>query len=267
MNDAVDRVITEREAMDSGFSGGLALSALAHVLLIGVAVAAPLLLPKLPPLRVQEGFAVPMPPGGGGTPTVQPPAPTASAAPAAAPEPEAPPPAPPPKVIKPPRPEPKKETGLPRPDAKKRPRAKPSASPTPPQTAYDPRTDARRASGPGGAGTSPATPGLEFGPPGPGVPGGTDWLGDWYLAGVQRKIWMIWAQQVKSGFSQSIAVRFTILADGAVTDVQVTQSSGATLLDLAAQRAVVSAAPFGPLPRNYGTNRYTIQAVFKPTTP
>jgi len=215
VNDAVDRVITEREAMDSGFSGGLALSALAHVLLIGVAVAAPLLLPKPPPLRVQEGFAVPMPPGGGGTPTVQPPAPTASAAP----EPEALPPAPPPKVIKPPRPEPKKETGLPRPDAKKRPRAKPSASPTPPQTAYDPRTDARRASGPGGTGTSTATPGLEFGPPGPGVPGGTDWLGDWYLAGVQRKIWMIWAQQVKSGFSQSIAVRFMILADGAVTDV------------------------------------------------
>ena len=59
---------------------------------------------------------------------------------------------------------------------------------------------------------------------------------------------------------------FTILADGSVTDVNVVQSSGATLLDLAAKRAVLSAAPFGPLPKDYGTNRNTIQALFKPTT-
>jgi len=51
-----------------------------------------------------------------------------------------------------------------------------------------------------------------------------------------------------------------------VTDVRVVQSSGVTLLDLAAQRAIASAAPFGPLPRNYGTDRYTIQALFKPTS-
>ena len=49
-------------------------------------------------------------------------------------------------------------------------------------------------------------------------------------------------------------------------DVKVVQSSGATLLDLAAQRAIYSAAPFGPLPKDYGTNRKTIQASFKPTT-
>jgi len=265
VRDAVDRVIVERERMDSGFGGGLALSLLVHLTMLGAAVAAPLLAPRIPPLRVQEGFAVPMPPGGGGTPNAAPPAPVASPAAAPQPEPERPAPAPPPKVIKPPKPQPKKETGLPRPDARKRPTPKPTA--TPPQSAYDPRAEARRASGPGGAGTSSQTPGLEFAPPGPGVPGGTDWLGDWYLAGVQRKIWLLWAQQVKAGFSQPIAVRFTILADGSVTDVEVAQSSGATLLDLAAQRAVFSAAPFGPLPRSYGTNRYTIQAIFKPTTP
>jgi len=267
VRDAVDRVIVEREAMDSGFQGGLVLSVLAHLMLLGVSVAAPLLAPRQPPLRVQEGFAVPMPPGGGGSPNAEPPAPAASAPKATAPEPEPPAPAPPPKVIKPPKPEPKKQTGLPRPDARKRPKPKPSATPTPPQSAFDPRAEARRAPATGGTGTANATPGLEFGPPGPGVPGGTDWLGDWYLAGVQRKIWILWSQQVKESFAQPIAVRFTILADGSVTDIQVAQSSGATLLDLAAQRAVVSAAPFGPLPRNYGTNRYTIQAIFRPTTP
>ena len=50
-----------------------------------------------------------------------------------------------------------------------------------------------------------------------------------------------------------------------VADVQVVQSSGVYLIDSAAQRAVLSAAPFGPLPKDYGTNRITIQGIFKPT--
>jgi hypothetical protein len=96
---------------------------------------------------------------------------------------------------------------------------------------------------PGGTGS--ATPGLEFGPPGPGVPDGTDTGGDWYLAGVQQKIWMLWNQQIKSGFTQPIGVTFTIMPDGSVTD---------------------NAAPFGPLPREYGQNPRTIQALFRPTS-
>ena len=64
-----------------------------------------------------------------------------------------------------------------------------------------------------------------------------------------------------------ITIRFTILADGSVTDVIAVQRSGVAQLDLAAQRAVASAAPFGPLPRNYGKTRFTIQAVFKPAAP
>jgi TonB family protein len=59
-------------------------------------------------------------------------------------------------------------------------------------------------------------------------------------------------------------VTFTILTDGSVTDVNVTQPSGVALLDMAAQRAILNAAPFGPLPREYGTNRRTIRALFRP---
>jgi TonB family protein len=91
-------------------------------------------------------------------------------------------------------------------------------------------------------------------------------LGDWYLAGVQGKIWRNWAQQIRTDFAHPVGIVFTILANGEVTDVQVVQSSGVLLLDLAAQRAVQTAAPFGPLPKNYGTNRYTVQAIFKPTS-
>jgi outer membrane biosynthesis protein TonB len=45
-----------------------------------------------------------------------------------------------------------------------------------------------------------------------------------------------------------------------------TQPSGAALLDMAAQRAVLNASPFGPLPREYGQNPRTIQAIFRPTS-
>jgi TonB family protein len=124
----------------------------------------------------------------------------------------------------------------------------------------------RPAAGASGPGTSSQTPGLAIGPPGPGVPEGTDSGGDWYLATVQQKIWMIWTQEIKAGFTQPIGVTFTIVADGQVVDVRVTQPSGATLLDNAALRAIYSAAPFGPLPKDYGTNRKTIQALFKPTS-
>lgn len=247
MNDPVDRLIVEREAMDGGFPGSLALSIVAHLLLVGVAAAGTLLF-KPPPLRVQDGFAVPMPPGGGGPRSAEPPAP----APAKPQTPEAPKAEPPPKVLKPPKEEPRK--GLPPPD-EKRTRAKPE--PTKPSSPSGP---------PAATGTSTQTPGLELGPPGPGVPEGTDILGDWYLAAVQRKIWLVWTQQIKAGMNQPVTVSFTILADGSVTDLRVVQSSGAFLLDLAAQRAISSAAPFGPLPKDYATNRITIQAVFKPTS-
>ena len=116
----------------------------------------------------------------------------------------------------------------------------------------------------GGTGSGSVTPGLEFAPADPGVPGGTDDHGDWYLAGVQRKIWMLWRQQIQAGQARPVAVRFTILRDGSVTDLRVVQKSGATLLDLAAQRAVLAAAPFGPFPAHYGMARVTIQANFKP---
>jgi protein TonB len=249
MNDPVDRLLAERErTADVGFRGGLAASFGVHLFLVGGLLAAPLLFPPGPPLKVASGFAVAMPRGGGGEPN--------AGAPPAAPEvPKVEPPAPepPPKVLKPPKEEPRK--GLPELDARKKPKK--------PQTPA-PSTAGRAPGAAGKAGARGGTPGVAIGPPGPGVPEGTDIGGDWYLAGVTQKIWVIWNQQIKTGFNRQIGVTFTILADGAVADVQVTEPSGAALLDLAAQRAVLTAAPFAPLPKEYGTNRYTIRAIFRP---
>ena len=258
MIDAVDRVLADRQSLDRGLNGGLLVSSAAHVLLVVLAVAVPLLLPAAPPLRVQDGFVVAMPPGGGGTPNANPapaPVPTqppAQPEPAPPPEPEPPQPEPP-KILKPPKEPPKK--GLSDPTASSKTRPAPSEPPRP-----------ARGGTPGGTGTSSQPLGLEFGPSGPGVPGGTDPFGDWYLAGVQRKIWMLWSQQVREAASREVVVAFTITSDGAVGDVHVTSPSGIFLLDQAAQRAVLNAAPFGPLPKDYGTNRITIRAIFRPTS-
>jgi protein TonB len=262
LNDAVNTQLEERQALDRGLSAGFTLSLVAHLLIAGAAFGAAALVPKEPPLKVVIGTVVPLPRGGGGTPNVEPPAPAPAAPQPPAPEPPAPRPEPPPKVIKPPKEAPRR--GLPPADARRRTRATPA--PTPPPRAGAPERGTGTSAGAvaGGTGRGTTTPGLEFAPPGPGVPGGSD-AGDYYLAGVQRKIWMLWTQQIKTGFARPVAVSFTILANGSVEDVRVVQSSGATLLDMAAQRAVISAAPFGPLPKDYGTNRYTIQALFKPT--
>jgi TonB family protein len=252
VNDAINRVLEEREHLDRGLPAAVILSVLVHLFLAGAGFAAVLIKPREPSLKVAPiGFVVELPPGGQGTP---------AAAPAPAPAPPAPPvtappqtmaakPEPPPKFIKPPKPEPRH--GLPEWDA---PRVKSKPETPPPRPTHT------------GTGSGSSTPGLEIAVPGAGVPGGMDPSGDFYLASVYRKIWMVWTQQIKPQFNQPIAVTFTILADGQVTDVRVVQPSGVTLLDLAAQRAILSAAPFNPLPKDYGTNRYTIQALFRPTT-
>jgi TonB family protein len=238
VNEAVDRLLVERGRIDAGLSGPFAFSLVAHLVLIGVAVAAPFLMPRQPLLQVTDGFAVVLPRGGGG------PQRPAAAKPEPKPAKPAPTVAPPPKVMKPPREQPR-PNALPEPDSRVRARPKPTA----PR-----RTEA-----------AAATPGIELAPPGPGVPHGTDSGGDWYLAGVQQKIWRAWTQQIRSGFARPIRVEFTILADGKVTDVRVIQPSGVSLLDMAAQRAILNAAPFARLPREYGTNRQTIRVRFTPT--
>jgi protein TonB len=260
VNEAIDRLMAERQRLDRGLPATVLASLAAHLGLAGLAVAVPMLLPREPPLRVADGFAVVLPRGGGGSP-----APAAGPAPQPAPPVPAAPPAPP-QVLKPPTDEPKPRA-LPLPDARRT--AKRALEPPPlpaARTSASAKPAATTPRGvPGGRGAASTTPGLQFGPPGPGVPDGTDSGGDWYLAGVQQKIWMLWNQQIKSGFTQTVGVTFTILPDGNVTGVRVTRPSGASLLDMAAQRAILNAAPFGPLPREYGQNPRTIQALFEPS--
>jgi TonB family protein len=243
-------VIAERAGMDRGFRRGLVLSGGGHLLLVASALIASFLAPREPLIKIADGFAAPMPRGGRGVQNAEP-------APAQAPQPAPPSAAPPqpekPQIQKPPKEEPRK--GLPDPTESQKKGRKTKETPPP----------ARQGGVPGGSGRSNELPGLPDAPVGIGVPFGTELTADWYIATVQQRIWAQWAQQIKAGMQQEVIVQFTIEADGSVADVSVTQSSGAPLLDLAAKRAIFNAGPFGPLPRQYGTNRITIQGIFKPS--
>ncbi|MET0556129.1 MAG: TonB family protein [Vicinamibacteria bacterium] len=267
MRDAVDSVIEAREALDHGFSGSLLMSGLVHGALVGGAFLTAFLAPKQPLIKIADGFAVQMAGGRGNpnpapqAPAAPPPSQPAKVEPAAEPE-------PPPQIAKPP--QPTERQGLPDPDVKK-PTAKPSAKPEPPRPA--PRSSAPpaaapgttvRTSGGGGTGTANEAIGLAMMKDGAGVGFGVD-TGDYYMAGIQRKIWQIWLQQVKQTFPQPVIVTFTLNPDGSLGNVQVTQSSGVAMLDLAAKRAVMTAAPFSAFPRDYGNSPITINAQFKPT--
>ncbi len=248
MIDAVDRLIAERAAMDRGFPRGVVVSFGAHALLLAGVFITPLLLPKKPLIQIAPGFAVALPPGGGGVKTTEAPAPSNQAEPVKQVQPEESKA----KVIKPPQEE--KRSGLPELSDKR-------------GKAERPRESAPvRGGAIGGTGTSPLTPGVDFAPVGPGIPGGTDMSGDWYLAGVQRKVWMNWMQQIKPEVTTPAIVTFSVLADGSIADVRLSQSSGVSMVDYAAQRSVMSAAPFAPLPKEYGTNRITINAIFRTAT-
>ncbi len=87
------------------------------------------------------------------------------------------------------------------------------------------------------------------------------------MAGVQRKIWQLWLQQVKQTFPQPVIVTFTLNPDGSVplASVQIAQSSGVAMIDLAARRAVQIATPFSAFPKDYANRPLTIQARFTPT--
>ena len=260
MNEAIDRLIAERQRLDRGLPATVLVSTTAHLVAAALAVGLPMLLPREPLLRVADGFAVVLPRGGGGVPVAAPPAAAPQRAIAA------PPPAPS-QVLKPKAVVPKPQA-LPLPDARRTVKRAPEPPPLPlpgGRSAASAKAPVPAGGAPGAQGAGAVTPGLEFAPPGPGVPDGADSGGDWYLAGVQQKIWMLWNQQIRSGFTQPVGVTFTILPDGNVTGVRATQPSGVALLDMAAQRAVLNAAPFGPLPREDGQKPRTIQALFKPS--
>jgi TonB family protein len=98
-----------------------------------------------------------------------------------------------------------------------------------------------------------------------------DPLGDtspqsWYLATVRYRIWSIWTAETRADARGTPEVEFTILTDGSLGSVELTQGSGDSHLDRAAQRAVWAAGPFAPIPKESGRDSMRVRAVFRPSS-
>jgi protein TonB len=63
-----------------------------------------------------------------------------------------------------------------------------------------------------------------------------------------------------SGYQGTIFIKFDIRKDGSLGSVEVLKSSGFKILDDEAVRSIRSAAPFQPLPDDWGMERYSIRA-------
>jgi periplasmic protein TonB len=87
----------------------------------------------------------------------------------------------------------------------------------------------------------------------------------WYVEAVQRRISSNWLQSaVDPGISTAprVVVTFTILRDGNVTNIQVTQSSSNASVDSSGTRAVRDSSPLAPLPAGYSGSNVNVEFWF-----
>jgi protein TonB len=87
----------------------------------------------------------------------------------------------------------------------------------------------------------------------------------WYVDAVQRRISGNWLQSTVDpsvGSAPRVVVVFTILRNGTVTNVQVTQSSNNDSVDSSATRAVKDSSPLAPLPPEYSGSNVNVEFWF-----
>lgn len=269
MNDPVLRVLVARQALvDEGYSRSLLLSGAAHATTFFAILILALLTPKRPIINVIEGFAVPLPKGGGMPRAAEPaeaptdPAPPAPAEPVKA-EPR---PAAPERLIKPEKAIPKK--GLAPVDLKRSVKDSKKIESREIATEKIPKNQPPRSAAAPTPGAASAATGLDFAAQTPGVlngdTGAAGPLG-FYLAAAQNKIWATWARQIRPELAGNVKVAFTIHRDGSIDQVEIIESSGSATIDRLAERAVVS-TQLGPIPNSYEKETILIHATFKPVS-
>ncbi len=159
------------------------------------------------------------------------------------------------------------EPALPPPESRPEPEPEPEPETEPePPTRSEPTPE-----------TAPTTaaPGPE-GPEGSpeGAPGGTSRLGaqvlgpdgatfpyDYYLEQMLGQIRQSWTRPPMEGVRALVS--FRVLADGAIRDIDVRESSGSRSFDLAAVRAVRNASPLPPLPASYRRESLTVNLIVR----
>lgn len=175
--------------------------------------------------------------------------------------------APAPAPTAPPKPEPKEEVKEePKPDVLVQPveKAKPKPKPKPANEENSvPRSQITKSdaaatgdSVAAGASSEAAAGGISF--------DGGDFPYDAFIARMRNKIAAVWQVPAGSeGVERFAVVYFRVHRDGDITHVSVEQASGVFLFDQSCQRAVIQAAPFPPLPRDYDNEYVGVHFSFK----
>ncbi|HTZ99528.1 MAG TPA: TonB family protein [Candidatus Aquilonibacter sp.] len=87
----------------------------------------------------------------------------------------------------------------------------------------------------------------------------------WYVQAVQRRISSNWLQSTVDpsvAYAPRVVVTFTILRDGTVTNVQITQRSNNYSVDSSAVRAVNASSPLDRLPAGYSGSSVNVEFYF-----
>jgi TonB family protein len=145
----------------------------------------------------------------------------------------------------------------------KRPPATAVQKSAPPQKTNEIRsTTGQQASSPVFSGTQPES--------GTGVGmSGTNPFGQglaWYSEALQRALRESWGRtlsQASGDAAKPAVVRFTILRDGTIRDIQIVGSSGNRSVDYTAQRAVLGISPFRGLPPQLGRSSIVVEIFFQ----
>jgi periplasmic protein TonB len=87
----------------------------------------------------------------------------------------------------------------------------------------------------------------------------------WYVEAVQRRVSSNWLESTVDpsiSFAPRCVATFTILRDGTVTNIQITQSSGNQSVDTSAVRAIQNSSPLDRLPSEYGGSSVNVEFWF-----
>jgi TonB family protein len=82
-----------------------------------------------------------------------------------------------------------------------------------------------------------------------------------YIGDMRERIIKNWNQNQK--MSGTVTMKFVIQRNGQITEIQVGESSGNPVLDIAAQRALINTRMLAPLPTGYSGQRLGVQLQFE----
>ena len=108
---------------------------------------------------------------------------------------------------------------------------------------------------------NPGAPGLGLGGVGGGSAFDQDFEYAYYVQQMLGRIHQHWQRTPVRG-TAIVIVRFTILKNGSVHNVEIEQSSRVSILDRGSMRAVILADPMPPLPNSYSSDRVDVHLRF-----